>query len=261
MPIREMHVRELEGLIEWELRRIIEKHFPLDWKEDLITHDLAIAFRNRFKNITLHGLRNPLDIDWEIYKLHGQRESNYGDIGLLFRYRRREGKILEGAGFLEAKLRGRKSTKFAQVRQKQIKRILAKSPQTRLLLYDQNPIPVLDADYLSDVSGVFLGFRHQFTYSRVTHGAVIPLQLAAAINRYDDTLYRFCHSLSYQFSQRYFNLHDLDFRSNPIKAVKGFAAELDSPNIVMVVRAAAHGQELPESFRPNENIFSPIVEG
>jgi len=85
---------------------------------------------------------------------------------------------------------------------------------------------------------------------------VLPLQLAAAVNQYDDTLYRFAFSLSHQLTRRYFHLHDLDFTETAINAIKGFASELGSPNIIMVVRAAPRGQELPEDFRPNENQFS-----
>jgi len=144
-----MHILELEYFIERELRESIQQHFPLDWKEDSITHDLAIRFRNRFRRMTLHGTRFPMEVEWEIYKLHGRRESTYGDIGLLFRSKLPAGSVIDGAGFIEAKLRARNSTKFAQVRHEQVTRILSRSPQTRLLLYDYNAVSVLDSS--SDV--------------------------------------------------------------------------------------------------------------
>ena len=92
------------------------------------------------------------------------------------------------------------------------------------------------------------------SHSRVTHGPVLPLQLAAAVNHYDDTLYRFCHSLSHQFSRRYFHMHDLDFSDAAIKTVQSFPGELGGYNILMVVRTAPQGQELPEPFSPNDNL-------
>lgn len=253
-----MNVRELQYIIERKLRNVVQGHFPLDWKEDLITHELAKSLRGILKNTALYGTQYPLSIDWEIYKLHGKRETNHGDIGLLFRYKLPTGNLIEGAGFMEAKLRDRDSTKFLQVRHDQVTRILARSPQTRLLLYDYNAVVVLDSeddDFDYDVFPYYSKRRH---LSAVTHGPVLPLHLAAAVNRYDDTLYRFAHSLSHQFTRRYFHLHDLDFTEGAIKAVKGFPGELGSPNIIMVVRAAPQGQELPEGFRPDDNVFSLI---
>ena len=80
-----MHILEFEYRIERCLREIVQSHFPLDWKEDVLTHELARSLRELFHDTTLYGTRYPLKIEWEIYKLHGTRESNHGDIGLLFR--------------------------------------------------------------------------------------------------------------------------------------------------------------------------------
>ena len=254
-----MHVLEFEALIEHDVRDIVQGHFPLDWKEDLLTHELARRFRSHFHKTTLYGSRFPLNIAWEVYKLHGTRETSHGDIGLLFRYRLPTGTLVEGAGFIEAKVRGRDTTKFLQVRHDQVSRFLARSPQTRLLLYDYNAVAVLDATEPDDFESFHPKFRHHgSSQARVTCGPVLPLQLAAAVNQYDDTLYRFCHSLSHQISRRYFHLHDLDFSETAIKAVKGFPSELGSPNVIMVVRVAVLGQELPEDFSPNDNVYSTI---
>lgn len=255
-----MHLHYFEYLIERELRDVVIAHFPLDWKEDVITHELARRFRSHFSTVQLEGLKFPLQMEWEVYKLHGPRESAHGDVGVLIRYRLPTGTVVEGAGFLEAKARARDSTKFLQVRHEQVSRILALSPQTRLLLYDYRPVAVLDDS--SDYDPDWDFFPHRMMkrplsigQSRVTHGAVVPLQLAAAVNQYDETLYQLSYSLSHQFSRRYFNLHDLDFSEAAVRAVKGFPGDLGSPNIVMVIRASIVGQELPEPFRPNDNLY------
>jgi hypothetical protein len=140
-----------------------------------------------------------------------------------------------------------------------VTRILARSLATRLLLYDYNAVLVLDSTSDHEDYDFFPHHRryHGSPFARVTHGPVLPLQLAAAVNQYDDTLYRFAHSLSQQFTRRYFHLHDLDFTEAAIRAVKGFPSELGSPNIIIVVRATPQGQELPEGFKPGEN-FSVI---
>jgi hypothetical protein len=257
-----MHLLQFEYMIERELRDVVVGHFPLDWKEDVLTHELVRRFRRRFKHIQLEGLRFPLQVEWEIYKLHGPRETEHGDIGVLVLYRLPTGAVLEGAGFLEAKVRARDSTKFLQVREEQITRMLARSPQTRLLLYDYRPVAVLDQPFGHDLDWEFF-LPHQARWpslgrSRVTHGAVVPLELAAAVNQYDETLYQLSYSLSHQFSRRYFNLHDLDFSHAAVCAVKGFPGTLGGSNYIMVIRASIVGQELPEGIRPNDNLYGPF---
>ncbi|MGA9426578.1 MAG: hypothetical protein WBV33_15980, partial [Terracidiphilus sp.] len=101
-----MHIVEMENRMEYELAQAVQRHYPLDWKEDAITHDLLIRFRRQFSETTLEGLRYPLQLEWEVYKLHGSREISYGDIGMLIRYRLPSGVDVEAAGFLEAKVRG-----------------------------------------------------------------------------------------------------------------------------------------------------------
>lgn len=256
-----MYITELEAIVEAQLGESVRLHHPYDWKEDAVTHNLLINLRKHVKEVTLHGARYPTDLEWEVYKLHGRRESAHGDIGLLVRYRVPEGGILEGAGFLEAKLRGRDSTRFLQVRHEQVTRILERSPQTQLLLYDYNPVATLPDPLESDTEWLFGPFRRlrpmppRYAFS---HGPVLPLRLAAAVNRYDDTLYRFAHSFSNQLCRRYFQLHDLDFSDAAVAAVKGFPGDLGSPNYVMIIRIAPQGQDLPEEYRPNDNIYGSM---
>jgi hypothetical protein len=255
-----MHIIELRQRFEYQAREAVRRHFPLDWKEDAITHDLLIRLRNEFRQVTVYGVRHPISVDWEIYKLHGQREQSYGDIGLLVRYALPGGNVVEGAGFLEAKVRGRDTTKFLQVRHEQVSRLLSRSPETRLLLYDYNPVTVIEPDYSADIDWDFPHphWHSGFGRSHVSSAPVLPLQLAAAVNHYDDTLYRFAHSFSHQFCHRYFNLHDLDFGNAAISAVKGFPTNVGSPSVVMVIRVAPEGQEPPEVFRPSESIYGVL---
>lgn len=256
-----MHVFELQAAIEDRVRSTVERHFPLDWKEDAITHDLLIRLRSDFQHVTLRGTRSSVRLEWEAYKLHGWRETSHGDVGVLVRYRLPNGDTVEGAGFLEAKVRGRDTTRFLQVRHEQVTRLLARSPLTRLMLYDYNPVTVIDSGLWSEE--YFDGpwhprWRRLAGSQTVSSAPVLPLQLAATINQYDDTLYRFAHSFSHQLCQRYFCLHDLDFSDGAVKAVKGFPTELGTPSVILVVRLASGNQELPESFTPTQNTYGTL---
>ena len=257
-----MLISQFERRIERIAERVISEHYPYDWKEDAITHRLLIEMRRELSAVTLDDMRSGLQIEWEAYKLHGLRESDHGDIGLLIRHRMSNGAVVEGAGFLEAKARGRHTSKFPSVRLDQVSRILERSPQTRLILYDYNAAAVLPgrergADFFSMLSGEYVVRLEQ------SHAPTMPLALAAQLKVYDDTLYAFAHGVSHQLVRRYFFLHDLDFSAKAVDAVKSFPASLVQPafgpsSFVMHVRIAAVGQALPERENPDVDIYREI---
>lgn len=259
-----MHLIQVQWGIEQRITRTIEQHFPLDWKEDPITHRLMIELRDEFKHNRLQGVRgreSDTQLEWEVYKLHGSRETAYGDVGLLVRQRMPDGAVLEGAGFLEAKVRGRDTNKFLQVRHDQVTRLLSSSTACRLLLYDYNPVTILD--YQDELLSQNYWHPHEpyrFQGRRTTHAPVLPLALAAALNVYDDSLYSYCHSLSYQICRRYLAMHDLDFTAPAIAAVRGFATAIGAPRYIIVVDLTPFGQEPPEPFRPNDNLYGALDE-
>jgi hypothetical protein len=259
--MRHLHFLEFEYAIDYELTESVRRHFPLDWSEDAITHDLVIRLRRRFNRTHLTGMRFPVVLEWEVYKLRGLREQSHGDIGWLFRHGLPSGDVLEGAGFMEAKLRARDSNKFTQIRKGQVKRILKRSPETLLLLYDYNAVPVLDSEFVPEPGydfGIHRWASTLITHARVTHGPVVPLQLAAAVGRYDDTLYRFGYSLAQQVSRRYLHLHDLDFSQSGIADVKGYPGGVGSPNWVMVIRVAQEGQAVAEGSGLNQDVYEAL---
>src|SRR5678816_4591409 len=105
-----MHLLNFENLLEEEFKSLIIENFPLRWKEDVISHDLAKRLQTNFSQTELEGAQYPVTINWEVYKLFGQPEVDHGDLGILVRYKLLGGALVEGAGFLEAKLRDRKSS-------------------------------------------------------------------------------------------------------------------------------------------------------
>lgn len=144
-----------------------------------------------------------------------------------------------------------KTGRFKQIKTKQSNRILDRSPQTQMLLYDYTPVAVLDFHPESLPWGWFPFGLERDSTSVVSYGPVLPFALAIAIGKFDSSLYRFCHSFAQQFTRRYFNLLDLDFRANSISAVKGFPGRFDSPNIVINLRIGPSADNLPETAAIN----------
>ncbi len=251
-----MHFLDFEMIIEAELREVILDAFPLSWREDVVSYNFTERLRRRLSSVTLEGTHYPLVMELEVYKLSGKPETKHGDIGLLVRSKLATGELIEGAGFLEAKLRARNSSKFLQVRKKQCEKLLRESPHTQLLLYDYRPVVVLD-DPRECFDSEFFPFAQHGT-SVVTHGPVLPLNLAVAINYFDDRLYQYSHPIGHQISRRFLTLHDLDFSEPAIAAVKGFPTTIASPSIVLVLRTATSTENLPEPFRPNNNLYGSL---
>ena len=248
-PRLRISLHEFQEILNANIGQLVSSSFPLEWKEDYLSLSIAKYLRDYFRNVTIHGFRIPLHIDWEVYKLSGASEQRHGDIGVVVCYRLPNGSVITGAGFLEAKLRSRDSNRFDQVRTDQTDRLLRQSPMTQLLLYDFQPVIVLDQIFLREF--YFQDFSPNPCRGALipvaTNTPVIPLQIAKAVDRYDHNLYPFCYSLSYQFAHRFFQLHDLDFSSDAIAAVKGVPGGYDFPNIVMVLRVASSGMEPPGS--------------
>lgn len=249
-----MHILHFEDRLEDELKSVVTESFPLSWREDVLSYNLARQLRTIFSKTVLEGGQYDTTIEWEFYKLVGKPEIDHGDIGILVRYKLLEGSIIEGAGFLEAKLRDRESSKFKQVRKKQCRTLLRRSPQTRLLLYDYRPAVVLDYPPERGLSRFPIWTYRRDSRNLVSHGPNLPLSLAVTIGQFDDSLYRFCHSFSQQFTRRYFNLLDLDFSKNAIQAVKGFPGTFDAPNIVMVIRIT-EGQAESAEVALNNSLY------
>ncbi len=59
-----MHIAHFQAIMENELAEAVQSHHPLDWKEDPVTHDLLIRWRQRLGAATLYGTRYPLQIHW-----------------------------------------------------------------------------------------------------------------------------------------------------------------------------------------------------
>lgn len=244
-----MTTQEMEDALDGIVRDTVERFDLRNWDENAITFHLVIELCKQFKNVLLTDAPVPFRLDWDVFKLKKPCEENYGDIGVLVDYHHLQGKTIQGAGFLEAKKIDLRTKKFKSVRQKQVDRLLAHSANSRLLLYDNEAQPVLDPHRVRTL-------LHRGAVQ--TAMLVLPLQLANAVKVYDRTLYRFCHSLTHQFTRRYFYLHDLDFRASSIEAIAGFGKRYITCPFLLVLHMESGGGRDREPFRPNDKVYEPL---
>lgn len=149
--------------------------------------------------------------------------TKHGDIGILVKIMYRDGGVLEGVGFLEAKKRFPRKLTFDSLNLPQLSKLAKISPRTNLLLYDYEDI----TGFVSS-SSVPLGLLKEQEVSQglvlkpVTNALVVQTGVVLETKAKDLTLYKYGVPFSHQLILRYMQGLDLDHRQNVVDSVKGF---------------------------------------
>jgi hypothetical protein len=130
--------RQLEAVVN----KAISSCYPGRWREDSITEELLRQV-STFLNANSYTDRTAgtTTIKFNVYKLIGKPETEYGDIALLTTIRYDNGITLKGVANFEAKKRLKDEFKYqVQSRDGQFSEIVKNTPYSQLLLYDFEPI-------------------------------------------------------------------------------------------------------------------------
>lgn len=244
-------VNKIERIIWTQVRG----SFPYDWDEDVITRNILKQFRNKFAHIRIDWHANVIRIECEAYKFTGKTETKHGDIGVLLKIHYRDGDCIEGAAFLEAKRKYRKSMSFEALDFSQLKRIFDNTPNSRLLLYDYDAITDFAKNIIHEKA-------HRYGYAQwvpYTHCVATPASIVLTTKRNNMSLYKFSLPFSYQLCFRYFQGFDLDFGEDAIKIVKGYLAQKGIPNYLLAF-SIAYDKIEPSEITFNREQFSEIAE-
>lgn len=257
----EYRVTEFTGRIEEVIRTSISNHSPHEWDEDFITRSLLSDLRNELKCVNLVGRNFTSNINWQIYKLKGTFENNFGDIALVINISYKDGTSIHGAAFLEAKKRDWRKTTFSAMKTNQAKKILKNAPRSQYLLYDYEEI----TDFISgtqspeDIDHPFYNRRYGIQFSRVTRAVCVPLNLAIATGYKDTLLYRHSYPLSMMLSNRYFQGLDLEFDEISKKIATGFLNKFGLPKFVLKVDIFENGTEpVEQSLIINQSEYEQL---
>ncbi len=251
--------------VETELRHEIDSRSLDRWDEDAISDSIIARIRRVLDGAQLEDNQSHVvAISTALYKARGKVENKYGDLALLLSFEFRDGTVLEGAAFYEAKLRDWHGTKLPSARKDQFNRLNRHLWKGSLLIYDRDPVPV-PLQQLAvpgqapafDLDGAYIGWRLRPEWIS-TNAVSIPLNIVVATNRFDTSLYKFGHSFAFQVCLR--NLLGLDLEHDPenLNAAKGQLTKYGVPKRLLVV-AVRRG---PGSGRPalptvNENVLVP----
>lgn len=228
---------EFTGWLEHVIRGSIGTVSGHEWDEDFITLNLLRDIRSELSGSRFTGRDSRSSIDWQIYKLKGTFENNYGDIALVVNINYKDGTSINGAAFLEAKKRDWRKTTFSAMNTPQAKRILKNAPRSQYLLYDYEEITnfLNGSLYLEEISPFYHKRRLQVSFAPVTRAVCIPLNLAVATAFKDTILYRHGVPLSQMLSTRYFQGLDLEFDDQAKQIATGFLTKFGLPKYVVKV--------------------------
>ncbi|MGD1047109.1 MAG: hypothetical protein ABR936_17530 [Bacteroidota bacterium] len=252
-----MHISEFHYSVEEILKKEIEGNYPHQWDEDHITRQILRQFRNQFHSINLFGFKHETKIAWEVYKLVGSLETNAGDIGLLVNVYLKNGTVVTGVAFIEAKKRKLNTVRFDELRQKQLRRINRFSPSARLLLYDYEDItqfPLNQSHFIDPDE-----FRYYNLVFNNTYAVTLPMNLALANFSNNTNLYHLSVPFSYQLIFRYFHGLDLDYSKKAIDSITQFPSSQKLPRYLMTISVGI-GTNIPEIVSNLFRDFYSILE-
>lgn len=257
----ESNLSELTGRIESTIRNSIGGLTGHEWDEDFITLNLIRDLKYEIAGRYVISEDRRSEIDWQIYKLKGTFENNFGDIALVVNINYKDGTDLHGVAFLEAKKRDWRKTSFSAMKIPQAKKILKNAPRSQYLLYDYEEITnfLLASSYHEELKHYYYHRGTQIPFSAVTRAVCVPLDLALETGNKDTLLYRHGTPLSLQLVNRYFNGLDLDFDETSKKVATGFLEKFGLPKYVIKIDIFENGIEPKENqLRVNQSNYSQI---
>lgn len=251
-------IAELTGRLEHVIRNSIDSVSGHEWNEDFITLNLLRDIRNELSGLKFTGRDNRDDIDWQIYKLKGTFENNYGDIALVVNINYKDGTSINGAAFLEAKKRDWRKTTFGAMKIPQAKRILKNAPRSQYLLYDYEEITnfLNSSLHQEELIRFYHGRELQVPLAPITRAVCVPLNLAVATKSKDTILYRHSVPLSQMLSNRYFQGLDLEFDDQSKQIATGFLTKFGLPKYVVTVDISANEvEDRDQNLRVNQQHY------
>lgn len=233
------------------------------WKEDAITIDVIKRVRAVLDGAQIEGDSRTARIVARAFKADGAVEEKYGDIAVLLRITYRDGQVLQGVAFYEAKRRDWDKNTLPAATKKQLAAMHRATYDGRLLVFDRDRV----VSALAETSYAPWWDRYRRIgdpmVAPVTHALAIPLGPVLETARFDTSLYKFGTPFGCQLVLRNLQGLDLDHHASRLHAANGYAERMDVPTIrvsarVVLVVGVGKGPHAPELPDVNPNLLRPI---
>lgn len=250
---------DLIAKIEEKFGPTISSCFPYEWNEDHITFSMLKSIRKDFSSFAFWGWGLRESVNWSAYKYSGKLENKYGDIGVLVKLVYRDGRVLEGIGFVEAKRRYQGKLTFDALKIPQLRRIKKNFPHSYLLLYDYEPITGFIGNHALAPSESPLNTSYKGLASQpFTHALAVQTHTALATTAKDQSLYKHGIPFSHLLVNRYFNGLDLEFDEEILNHVKGFNSDRGFVSYLIEATVYEPGARIDEEPQINRNMYEEL---
>ncbi len=257
----------MEKLSYWRLMSEIERvvkecvpgSHPKNWDETFITEALVRNFQSGLQGATVTGFRNNFTITWAGYRQRGKLEAPTADVSLLVRISRKDGSTLEGAAFIEAKVKQDRKRTFESFRLPELKKLSRSSPYSQVLFFDYEDI----TSYSSNRSVLFppleySPWRGGVPVTPCTYAVVIPAPIVVARHLNDTSIYDFSVPFSYEMVYRYFHGFDLDLSEQTLQAAKGNPTKKGLTHYLLCLTLVEEGADGEMELDLNRKTWAPL---
>lgn len=208
-------MREVEKITS----NTIERGYQNDFVEDTISENLIANLKDLLKTVEIKDSLLQTKFLCEAYKIRKPVEELFGDIAVMVKIHYPDKSILQGVGFLEAKLKSKSTKKFEAFKICQIHRIFGSVPKIFLLAYDNNCIKCCSEDI--DVT-VRFDCRACYPVPEHIYAAVVPGDIVIKDGGLTTDSYKNAVPFSYQFCYRYLQGFDLQINQSVYETIDNY---------------------------------------
>ncbi len=249
----------LIGEIERIVKTCVPGSHPTDWVEGTVTASLLRNLAGELDDTEISGFRQGSTIRLSAFHHKGKRESENADLSILVRIARKDGSRLEGAAFMETKLKQDRKRTFDSFRLPELKKIFRSSPFSQVLFLDYEDI----TSYSSNRSVQFPAMEYSpwrggVPMTPCTYAAVVPANIVIAQHLNDTSIYGFSVPLSHQIVYRYFHGFDLDLSEQSILAARGQPTKKGMSEYLLAFSVFEEGIETEEEPDLNKKVWEPL---
>lgn len=249
----------LMGEVERIVKACVPGSHPSHWAEDTVTASLLRSLAAELDDTEVTGFRQGFTIRVAAFRQKGKREPAGADLSLLVRILRRDGTSLEGAGFIETKMKQDRKRTFESFRLPELKKMFRSSPFSQVLFLDYEDI----TSYSSNRSVQFppleySPWRGGIPMTPCTYAAVIPANIVIAQHLNDTSIYAFSVPFSHQLVLRYFHGFDLDLSEQALLAARGQPTKKGMSGFLLAFSVYEDGVESQEEPELNRKTWGAI---
>ena len=249
----------LIGEIERIVKASVPGSHPDGWKEETVMELLLRDLALELDDTEVGGFRQGYTIRLSAFRQKGKRESASADLSLLVRLRRRDGSNLEGAAFIETKMKQDRKRTFDSFRLPELKKLFRSSPFSQVLFLDYEDITAYSSNRSVQFPPLeYSPWRGGIPVTPCTYAVLIPTNVVIAQHLNDTSIYGYSAPFSSQLVYRYFHGFDLDLSEQAVLAARGQPTRKGLSAFMVCFSVYQEGMDAEEEPDINRKVWDPL---